>query len=175
MAGVMATRSAWARGFGVTLDPATRHDLADEGIERALRDGIERGYEGALPEAPRDCESFVIRKGAAVVGVLAFVRGQPRDAAATIQAVAIVPEQRANAYGARALSAAERRLRRDGVRELYSRVPRTNGRGLYFMLRCGYAPIVPPVEDGATWFQRNFTPVGRSAVGRARVPRGPRL
>lgn len=169
----MATGSAWARGFDVALYPLALAGLADEGIERALRDGIERGYEGALPEAPAGCESFVVRRGATVVGVVAFVRGQPRDEAATVWAVAVVPEQRANAYGARALFAAERRLRREGVRELYSRVPRTNGRGLYFMLRCGYAPIVPPVEDGATWLQRNFKPVGRSAVGRARVRRGP--
>lgn len=168
------TRSVWARGFGVSLHPLEASDLTSDGIERALRDGIERGYEGDLPAAPSNCECFVIRKGALVVGVLAFVRGQPRDEAATVWAVAIAPAQRANAYAARALFAAERRLRRDGVREFYSRVPRTNGRGLYFMLRCGYAPIVPPVEDGATWFRRNFKPVGRSAVGRVRAPRSPR-
>jgi hypothetical protein len=174
MAGVTGARSVWARGFGVSLHPLEAGDLAADGIERALRDGIERGYEGELPPAPAACECFVIRNSVTIVGVLAFVRGQPRDEAATIWAVAIAPEQRANAYAARALFAAERRLRRDGVRELYSRVPRTNGRGLYFMLRCGYAPIVPPAEDGATWFKRNFKPVGRSAVGRARAPRGRR-
>jgi hypothetical protein len=40
------------------------------------------------------------------------------------------------------------------VRAFYARVPRMNGRGLYFMLRCGYAPLLrPPVEDGGTWFR----------------------
>ncbi len=37
-------------------------------------------------------------------------------------------------------------------------VPRTNGRGLYFMLRCGYAPLLaaPAGADceGVTWFER---------------------
>jgi GNAT superfamily N-acetyltransferase len=172
MAGVTAARKqAWARGFGVALYAMDRGDLDAPGIERALRDGVERGYDGELPAAPEHIECFAIRKGGAVVGVLAFVRDLPRAGQVTIWGVAIAPPERGHAYGARALFAAERRLRREGMRELLARVPRTNGRGLYFMLRCGYAPVVAPVEDGATWFRRNLKPAGRSAVGRARGPR----
>lgn len=170
-----ATRNpAWARGFGIALYPAGPGDFDAPGLQRALRDGIERGYEGELPPPPERLEGFVVRKGRDVVGVLAFVRDQPREGQATIWAVVIAPEQRARAYGARALFTAERRLRREGARELHARVPRTNGRGLYFVLRCGYAPVLPPVEDGATWFRRNLRPVGRSAVVRAREPQSRR-
>jgi len=142
-------------------------------VQRALRDGIERGYEGALPEAPPGCECYSIVAQGQVVGLLAFVRDTPGDGEVTFWAVAIVPEHRAHAYGARALLAAERRLHREGTRAFYMRVPRGNGRGLYFALRCGYAPAIAPAEDGATWLRRNLTPEGRSAVGRetARRPR----
>src|SRR5439155_9729490 len=67
---------------------------------------------------------------------------------------AIAAAERGHAYGARALFVTERRLARDGVRDYYARVSRTNEHGLYFMLRCGYAPVPPLRDDGATWFRR---------------------
>ncbi len=169
MAGVVdAVRTAWARGFGVTLRAAGPGDLEAPGMQRALRDGIERGYDGSLPAAPPGCECYMIRVAAAEVGVLGFVRGMPDPGETVVWGAAIAPEYRGHAYGVRALLAAERRLLRDGQRQLYARVPRTNGRGLYFMLRSGYAPVVAPVEDGATWFRRNLKPTGRSAAPPAR-------
>src|SRR5690606_29495863 len=136
------SRAAWTRGPGVALRSATPRDIEAPGVQRALRDGIERGYEGALPEAPPGCECYSIVAQGQVVGLLAFVRDTPGDGEVTFWAVAIVPEHRAHAYGARALQAAERRLHREGTRAFYMRVPRGNGRGLYFALRCGYAPAI---------------------------------
>ena len=169
MAGVVTAGGAvWARGFGVVLRRAAPSDLEAPGIQRALRDGIERGYEGPLPAAPH-CEAYAIRVNEATAGVLGVVRDVPRSGEITIWGVAIAPEHRGHAYGARALFAAERRLHRDGPHGLYARVPRTNGRGLYFVLRGGYAPMIAPVEDGATWFRRNLKAVGLpAAVRRAR-------
>ena len=76
------------------------------------------------------------------------------------------PLRRGSAVGARALIAAERRLAREGAGELVTRVPKTNGRGLYFMLRAGYSPVTDidwasSPDDGATWFRRisALTPV----------------
>jgi hypothetical protein len=58
----------------------------------------------------------------------------------------------------RALLLAERALAAEGASRCYALVPRTNGRGLYFMLRCGYAPVLgaPPavIESDVTWFVR---------------------
>lgn len=146
----------WARGNGVTLSPFT--GPLSEGFARALRDGVERGYEGQLPAAPPGTICMTVRVDGAEVGLLAFELDQPSDGAVTVHAVAIEAEQRGNDYGARALLVAERRLRRDGAGVFFARVPRTNGRGLYFMLRAGYAPDAPAdaarADDGATWFRR---------------------
>ena len=150
----------WARGSGVSLRRCERplndsfNDWPSDGLARALRDGVERGHEGALPTPPPDVEWFEVRAGGATVGLLALRRDAPVPGAATVVAVAIEPARRGHDFGARALQIAERRLRREGLRECYARVPRSNGRGLYFMLRAGYAPLTPPVEDGATWFRR---------------------
>lgn len=155
----------WARGFGVTLH---RHDgPLSEGIVRALRDAIERGYEGPLPGPPAGVERFEVRANRERVGLLAFERRRPEESAATFLAVAIEPERRGRDYGARALLATERRLRRDGLRTFYARVPRTNGRGLYFMLRAGYAPAPAPAgDDGrSTWFRRFVPAATRGARG----------
>ncbi len=150
----------WARGFGVALvhaehEGADLESMFEPGTVRGLRDGIERGYEGPLPLLPEAARLLAIHADDDEVGALVVLEGHPEPRAASFLAVAIAPERRGRAYGARALLAAERRLHRAGVRAWYSRVPRTNGRGLYFMLRCGYAPLLhPPVEDGATWFRR---------------------
>jgi hypothetical protein len=172
-----ATR-AWARGDGVTLRIATPDDLMGDDVQRALRDGIERGYEGTLPAAPEESEWYAIDAQGSLVGVLALRSAFPDSAAATLHALAIVVAQRGHAYGARALFALERRLARDGVRAYYARVPRTNGRGLYFMLRCGYAPTSPQADDGATWFRRDGPPrsgrAPRARAGAAGARRGER-
>jgi len=125
----------WARGFGVTLRPLTPGDLDAPGVQRALRDGIERNYEGELPAPPPGASCHAILAGRALVGVLAFRHDVPSPGAVVFDCLAIVPAQRGHAYAARALLAAERRLR---AAACYGRVPRTNGRGLYFMLRCGF-------------------------------------
>ena len=150
----------WARGFGVSL---VQVEMPVDDLEavfepatlRGLRDGIERGYDGPLPPPPEDVRLLSIRAGDEEVGALAVLEGSPEERAATFFAVAIAPDRRGRAFGARTLLAAERRLRREGVRAFYARVPRTNGRGLYFMLRCGYAPLLrpPPLEGGGTWFR----------------------
>ena len=147
--------AVWARGDGVELRPATAEDLDDAGVQRALRDGIERGYLGTASELPTGSEAYAILAAGQRVGVTAFTRDLEARAV-TVHALAIVPEQRGHAYAAHALLAAERRLARDGIDEWYARVPRGNGHGLYFMLRCGYTPIIPPPrEDGTTWFRRS--------------------
>jgi GNAT superfamily N-acetyltransferase len=151
-----ARGGAWARGHGVTLVPFD--GALSEGLAQALRDGVERGYEGDPPAAPPGTVCMAVRAAGTKVGLLAFALDSPSEGAVTVQAIAIDPEQRGNAYGTYALVVAERRLRRDGVDAFFARVPRTNGRGLYFMLRAGYAPITPPAapsdDDGATWFRR---------------------
>lgn len=142
----------WARGFGVTLrhlDPAA-FDAPE--VQRALRDGIERNYEGALPPPPPGLRRYGIYAGRSLVGVIAFREDVPSPGAVVFDCLAIAPAYRGHAYAARALLAAERRLR---AAACFGHVPRTNGRGLYFMLRCGYAPVTPPTEDGTTWFRRH--------------------
>jgi GNAT superfamily N-acetyltransferase len=156
---------AWARGFGVTLRVAQPADLEAPGIEQALRDGIERGYAGELPDLAPGTECYAIEVDRALAGILAFVRDAPQPSAAAVRAIVIAPEHRGHAYAARALLVAERRLSRDGLDDFYSRVPRGNGRGMYFMLRCGYAPVAPLADDGATWFRRNLKLAGRPPVG----------
>lgn len=149
-------RGVWARGEGLTLLPSGV--ALGEPLARALRDGVERGYEGEVPPAPPGTLCMTVRVDGAEVGLIAFQRDHPSRDAVTVHAVAIEAERRGNGYGTRALLVAERRLRRDGVERFFARVPRGNGRGLYFMLRAGYAPVAPPlapsVDDGATWFRR---------------------
>jgi GNAT superfamily N-acetyltransferase len=151
--------SVWARNDGVTLlrddalDPA-----AHDGLRQALADGVERGLTEA-PELPPDVERYAVRVGGETVGVLGLRRECPGPGLVALAAVAIDPLMRGASLGVRALVAAERRLARDGDGELVARVPRTNGRGLYFMLRAGYAPArdvggAPIPDDGATWFRR---------------------
>ncbi|MDP6605319.1 MAG: GNAT family N-acetyltransferase [Dehalococcoidia bacterium] len=150
---------AWARGGGVTLAPFS--GALDAGLERALRDGVERGYEGPIPAAPPHATCMVVRAVGERVGLLVFAAGVPGPGAATVHAIAIDPDRRGNDYGTRALLAMERWLRREGVATFYGRVPRGNGRGLYFMLRAGYSPVTPPVVDGASWFLRSAEPPGK--------------
>ena len=153
-------RGAWARGLGISLLRAEASSILDDpALARALADGIAHGYEGALHEFPDDAAWHVIREARADVGVAVLVPHWPAQHEAALFAVAIAPEHRGRAVASKAVIVIERRLRREGVTRLLARVPRTNGRGLYFMLRVGYTPVlpedVPPGEDGdVTWFAR---------------------
>jgi hypothetical protein len=152
--------TVWVRDGEIVLREATADDVADERIDFALHDQVERGYEGALPAARDGLERYAIEVGGALVGLLGLRRDEPHDGAMVVDDLAIAVAERGHAYGTRALLAAERRLARDGILEGFARVPRGNGRGLYFMLRCGYAPIAALEDegsgnDGVTWFQRN--------------------
>ena len=158
--------SVWARALGVSLATTTYAAVeADPALHRALLDGIAHGTAssavGALPPWPASAAWYLVRAGRATVGVAAVQRDRPRQGEATLLALAIAPEQRGRAVGTKALLAAERRLARDGASRLLARVPRTNGHGLYFMLRAGFVPL--PVEarprddagwEDTTWFAR---------------------
>lgn len=98
-------------------------------------------------------EWYAIQITEEYVGVLALKRNLPQIQTATIFAIEIIPEHRGQTLGMRALLIAEKKLKREGIDQCYSRVPRNNGRGFYFMLRAGHAPITPPFkDDDATWF-----------------------
>lgn len=162
----MAARmTPWASGLGVTLVEvrgATRTALVgDAGIRQALLDGVDRGLNGDPPEIPSTASVFALREGrrttGASDGILALARDRPRSGEAELLAVAVAPASRGRALATKALLLVERRLAEDGVTRLFVRVPRKNGRGLYYMLRCGFAPVTDtaPRDDGdATWFAR---------------------
>ncbi|MQA00978.1 MAG: GNAT family N-acetyltransferase [Dehalococcoidia bacterium] len=147
----------WARFGPVALVSTAGVDLgAAPGLRRALADGIERGYSGEVPAAPAGAKCFLLRVDGETVGVFTLVRGVPGSSKATAYAVAIDPAHRGHSYGVQALLGAERRLAGEGC-ELFTRVPRTNGRGLYFMLRAGFVPVPPEAghdADDVTWFRR---------------------
>lgn len=156
----------WAREGDLVLRAATAADLDSEVVQRALRDNIERNYDGALPPLPHGIECYAIEAGDTLAGVIGFRRGIPHTDAVTVDVIAIAPGERGHAYGTRALLLVEARLARDGIVDGYARVPRGNGHGMYFMLRCGYAPIREGAADGfggaedawgagVTWFRRN--------------------
>ena len=171
----------------LVLRAATAADLASDGVQRALRDNVERNYDGDLPPFPDGLACYAIEAGGTLVGVIGFRRGVPHHHAGngdamTIDVLAIAPGERGHAYGTRALLLVESRLAREGVVQGYARVPRGNGHGMYFMLRCGYAPIREGTADspggsedawgaGVTWFRRNpeLAPHGHARA--ARVPR----
>ncbi len=145
----------WARFDDVTLVAVDELDLeSNDGFRQAFADGIERGFEGDLPTLPEQAESYVVRARSSDVGFLALLRDHPTEREAAVVALAIDPDARGNAYATKALLAAERRLKRDGVARTLTRVPRTNGRGLYFMLRVGFTPLAEGPDEDATWFAR---------------------
>ena len=157
--------SVWARTLGVALVPAEAVAvMADPALRRALADGIEHGFAGALPSVLAGAQWYLVREGRATVGVAIVRRDRPRRGEAALLAIAIVADHRGHAAGTKALLAVERRLQREGVTRLLARVPRGNGRGLYFMLRAGFTPIAPheaPRDPGdATWFARRARATG---------------
>jgi hypothetical protein len=168
--------TVWTRDGEIVLREATEADIADERIDFALHDQVERGYEGALPAARDGLERYAIEVGGALVGLLGFRRDEPHAGAMVVDDLAIAVAERGHAYGTRALLATEQRLARDGILEGFARVPRGNGRGLYFMLRCGYAPIAALEDEGSgnegvTWFQRNPALEPRPDTAAATSPR----
>lgn len=147
-----ARSQLWGRGYGVTLVNVARLPVS-EGLERAMLDGVARGYGGPLPEQRLDAKCYLIRAESQTVGVLGIAKG-PGRSVATIVGVAIDPAWRGKALGTRAVRVVARRLRREGVRNLYGRAPRSNGRGLYFWLRAGFSIALSlDTNDDATWFQ----------------------
>ena len=151
--------AGWARGHGLSIVPTTAAAaLADPALHRALADGVEYGYAGPLPDLPADATWFLVREGRADVGVAVLQRDVPRAGTAALLALAIAPDHRGRATATKAILVIERRLAREGVTRLIARVPRTNGRGLYFLLRVGYTPIdpadAPASSDDVTWFAR---------------------
>ena len=145
----------WARFAEVSIVPAGAFDLeARPALRQAYADGIERGFEGDLPELPEAADCYLLRARATEVGLLALLPACPRPRDTAVVALAIDPDWRGNAFATKALLATERRLRRDGDARLVARVPRTNGRGLYFMLRVGFTPLTDAPPDEATWFVR---------------------
>jgi len=145
----------WARFEDVSIVGARQFEIAAHpSLRQAIADGIERGFDGELPSLPDEAEVYLLRAGGEDIGLTALVRDCPDPGSVAVVALAIDPDARGNAFATKALLALERRLRRDGVERVVTRVPRTNGRGLYFMLRVGYTPL-PPVSVGdATWFTR---------------------
>ena len=156
-------RRTWARGLGVSLLPSAEATvLARPALVRALADGIAHGHDGPLPAFPEGATWHLVREGGTDVGVAVLRRDYPGAGEAALLAIAIAPEHRGRAVATKALLVIERRLKRLGVTRLLTRVPRTNGRGLYFMLRAGYTPL-PPAErpaaasaddEDVTWFAR---------------------
>jgi ribosomal protein S18 acetylase RimI-like enzyme len=158
--------AAWASGLGVTLvevrDAARTALLTEAGIRQALLDGVDRGLTGDPPEIPATASVFALREGRRTTGlaegIVAIARDHPAVGEASLLAIAIAPASRGRALATKALLLAERRLIEDGGTRVLARVPRTNGRGLYYMLRCGFTPATgegAPHDDGdATWFAR---------------------
>ncbi len=161
MAGVIADASprsgVWTRYVGVTLVHSDAGRVASQpALVRALTDGVERSAEPAMPEA--EGEWFEVREGGATVGVALVRRDWPRSGQASLLAVGTAREARGRATSTKTVLAAERKLASEGYAPMLVRVPRTNGRGLYFMLRCGFTPVPagarPSDEGDATWFAR---------------------
>ncbi len=146
--------AAWASGSGVTLvevRDATRVGLiAEAGIRQALLNGVDRGLTGDPPDIPATASVFALREGrrttGPVDGIVAVARDYPTTGEAALLAIAIAPSSRGRALATKALLVAERRLIEYGATRVLARVPRTNGRGLYYMLRCGFTPVT---GDGA--------------------------
>lgn len=161
---------AWASGLGVTLVEARglarEALLANPGIRQALLDGVDRGLSGDPPALPEAATVYALRQGrkttGAPDGIVVVARDCPRAGEAALLAVAIAPSSRGHALATKALLLAERRLIEEGATWVLARVPRTNGRGLYYMLRCGFTPVsaddIGARADEATWFARHVRP-----------------
>ena len=147
----------WTRYLGVTLVHSDAARVAAQpALVRALTDGVERSAEPAMPEA--DGDWYEMREGGTTVGAALVRRDCPWAGQAALLAVVTAREARGRATSTKAVLAVERKLASEGYAPMLVRVPRTNGRGLYFMLRCGFTPVpagARPSDGGdATWFGR---------------------
>ena len=150
--------STWTRHLGIVLVPVDAASVvAQPVLLRALTDGFDRAAEPVMP-GPASGDWFEVREGGQTVGVVLVRRDHPEPGQAALLAVATVREARGRATSTKAVLAVERKLAAEGYRPLLVRVPRTNGRGLYFMLRCGFTPVpaaLRPDDSGdVTWFAR---------------------
>lgn len=148
----------WTRGQKVSLQVLEDQDIfARAGIMRALADGVSRNFnppDSVKLDTLARTDWYVIRETGLEVGVLGIQRDLPERGTATARFLAVDPQYRGKAVGTRAVLIAERKLRREGY-ELFGRVPETNGRGLYFWLRCGFVGQRSNSEsESATWFRR---------------------
>ncbi len=132
--------------------------LADAGLYRALQDGIDRGGTVEVPPFPAAAEWYEVRERGETAAVAVIQRDTPRLGQAALLGIAVAPAYRGRAIGTKAILVAERKLAAEGYAPLLVRVPRTNGRGLYFMLRTGFIPVPAPHRpddpDDVTWFAR---------------------
>jgi GNAT superfamily N-acetyltransferase len=154
-----AVGGVWTRALGLSLVRTTREAVAAApALLRAAADVTDRRSAPLLPDFPGAADWYEVREAARPVGVAIVQRDHPRPGAATLLGVAVAREQRGRSCAIRALLAAERRLAAEGYAPMFARVPRTNGRGLYFMLRAGFTPVpaaARPDDPGdATWFAR---------------------
>ncbi len=152
-----ARGGVWTRYLGVSLVRSEGAWIAAQpALVRALTDGHDRSAAPEMPEAAGDW--FEVRESGELVGVALVRRDCPRAGQAALLAVATAREARGRATSTKTVLAAERKLAAEGYRPMFVRVPRTNGRGLYFMLRCGFTPVPAPArprdEGDATWFAR---------------------
>lgn len=151
------TSGVWTRHLGISLVRTDAARVAAQpALVRALTDGVERSAEPSMPEA--DGDWYEVREGGETVGVALVRRDCPRAGQAALLAVATAREARGRATSTKTVLAAERALAGEGYAPMLVRIPRTNGRGLYFMLRCGFTPVPagtrPSDEGDATWFAR---------------------
>lgn len=147
----------WTRYLGVSLVHVPASRIAEQpALVRALTDGWDRSAASEMPEVEGDW--LEVREGRETVGVALVRRDCPRRGQAALLAVGTAREARGRAVSTKTVLAAERKLASEGFAPLLVRVPRTNGRGLYFMLRCGFTPVPaghrPDDEGDATWFAR---------------------
>ena len=141
----------WTRSKYVSIydDPALEF-LESTEMQMALCDGISRKSDVVPSEVGLDVPGVSwhgVRSLGESVGVVGLRSNAPFSGATTLIAVAIIRQYRGNALGTHSVLAVARKMKRDGVK-LYGSVPRTNGSGLYFWLRCGYAPIT--LKEGAS-------------------------
>ncbi len=148
----------WTRGQKLSLQVLEHQEIFSRvGIARALADGVSRNFKASdLSEVSTlpDIDWYVIRETAVEVGILGIQRDLPERCSATARFIAVDPQYRGSAVGTRTILIAEKELRREGY-ELFGRVPETNGRGLYFWLRCGFVGQSSTIEsESVTWFRR---------------------
>ena len=145
----------WVRSQGVSISAIEHLDIeARPTLRQAFADGIERGFRGELPALPENADCYRLRANSVDVGALVLIPAIPTRNDVSLVALVIEPKWRGNAFATKALLAVERRLLSEGGKRLVARVPRTNGRGLYFMLRAGFTPMTDAPLGDATWFIR---------------------